>query len=136
MANYRDLGIADAAFTAVGDLTSKQYYFVMPGSVAGEVKLANGTSGMAPIGILQNAPSAGQEAQVRVLGFSKLVVQVSTGASLLYGNFVVCASTGQGEGGASTNFAARLLDSALTTGSAVKQVLLLGGYSASLGSAS
>ena len=88
MAGARYLGIADAAFTAATDLTAKQYFFVQPGSVVGEVKLATGGSDTAPIGVLQNSPSAGQEARVRVMGFSKVYAVAVTGSPIAYGNFI------------------------------------------------
>mgnify|MGYP001574360050 CR=1 FL=1 len=97
MANYRDLSISDAPFKAGVDLTGKQYYWVAPGSIAGEVIVAVGPSGNPwPIGILQNAPSSGQEAQVRVLGFSKAVVEANA-CSLRWGAWLNCASDGQTE---------------------------------------
>ncbi len=95
MAAARHLGIADAGFTAATDLTSKQYYFVMPGSVAGEVKIANGGSDVAPLGVLQNSPSAGQEARVRVLGFSKVYAVAVSGCEIGYGAFVQCNANGE-----------------------------------------
>ena len=135
MANYRDIGISDAPFKAGVDLTGKQYYFVAPGSIAGEVIVAVGPSGNPwPIGILQNAPSSGQEAQVRVLGFSKLVCEVTT-CLPAWGRWLACASDGQGEvhvtapegvtahGG--SHIAARFMDSGtISTGSAIAQVYL------------
>lgn len=126
MANYRDLGIADAAFTADIDLTGKQYYFVMPASTAGNVTTATGTSNPGPIGILQNSPSLGQEAAVRVFGFSKLVCEIAT-CNLNWARWLVCASDGQGEplatnGG--SNVSARYMDATVTSGSVKAQVLI------------
>lgn len=95
MANYRDLGIADAPFKAGADLTNKQYYAVAPGSVAGEVIVAVGPSGNPwPWGIVQNNPCSGQLAAVRVTGFSKAVVEANA-CSLRYGAWLFCASDGQ-----------------------------------------
>lgn len=88
MAAARHLGIADAAFTAAVDLTAQQYRFVKPGSVVGEVNLATGGSDTAPIGVLQNSPSAGQEARVRVMGFSKVYAVAVSNSPIAYGNFI------------------------------------------------
>src|SRR3990167_8376696 len=74
MANYRDLGIADATFKADVDISGSQWYVVMPASVAGGVQRATGASNPGPLGILQNSPSLGQEATVRMMGFSKAIV--------------------------------------------------------------
>ena len=135
MANYRDIGVSDAPFKAGVDLTQKAYYFVAPGSVAGEVIVAVGPSGNPwPVGILQNSPSSGQEAQVRVLGFSKAVVEANA-CSLRWGAWLNCASDGQAEphataaegvtahGGSPT--VARYMDSGtVSSGSAIAQVMI------------
>ena len=131
MANYRDINISDAPFLAGVDLTAKQYYFVAPGSVAGEVIVAVGPSGNPwPLGILQNTPSSGQEAQVRTLGFSKCVVEANTCAAA-WGRWLAVASDGQAEPFATegllahngSNVGARFMDSGtITTGSAIAQV--------------
>lgn len=135
MANYRDINIADAPFVAGVDLTNKQYYWVAPGSVAGEVIVAVGPSGNPwPIGILQNNPCSGQEAQVRTLGFSKAVVEANT-CSLRWGAFLVCASDGQTEPPATaaegvtahggSPIVARYMDSGtISSGSAIAQVAI------------
>ena len=98
MANYRDVGISDAPFKAGVDLTQKQYYWVAPGSVAGEVIVAVGPSGNPwPLGILQNSPSSGQEAQVRVFGFSKSATRATNLCSVAWGRFLLCGSDGFSE---------------------------------------
>src|SRR3990167_4948758 len=98
MANYRDIGISDVTFIADVDLSLKAYYFVQCASTAGNVGIATGTCNPVPLGILQNSPSLGQEAQVRVLGFSKLVCEVDgSGCNFGWRNFVFCASDGQGQ---------------------------------------
>lgn len=127
MANYRDLGIADATFIADVDLTQKQFHFVQAASTAGQVGLATGTCNPIPIGVLQNSPSLGQEAAVRVLGYSKLVCEVdASGCNLAWRNFVYCASDGQGQGASVTGSPvnALFMDSGFTSGSAIKQVFL------------
>lgn len=86
----------DVSFLADADLTQKQYYAVMPASTDGNVALANGASNTTPLGILQNSPSAGQEARVRVLGFSKAVVENGT-CVIKFGRYAFVASDGQFE---------------------------------------
>src|SRR3990167_2113171 len=131
MANYRT-GI-DVPFIAGVDLTAKQYYWVAPGSIAGEVIVAVGPSGNPwPIGLLQNTPSSGQEATVRVSGFSKAVVEANA-CSHRWGAWLVCASDGQTEPAATaaegvtahggSPIAARYMDSGtVSSGSAIAQV--------------
>lgn len=133
MANYRDIGVSDAPFKAGVDLTGKQYYFVAPGSIAGEVIVAVGPSGNPwPLGIVQNSPSSGQEAQVRVLGYSKLVCEANT-CLPAWGRWLACASDGQGEPLATEGtlahngspIMARYMDSGtIASGSAIAQVYL------------
>ena len=125
MANYRDMGIADVSFLADVDLTQKQYYFVMPASTAGNVTTSTGACNPAPLGVLQNSPSLGQEATVRILGFTKLVCEVST-CNLVWRRFIFCASDGQGEAiavaGSLCN--GRFMQADVTSGSLIAQVQL------------
>lgn len=95
MASARHIGIADASFTADTDLTQKQYFFVQPASTVGNVKLATGASDTAPIGVLQNSPSAGQEARVRVLGFSKVYAVAVSGCEINHGAFITVNLNGE-----------------------------------------
>ena len=98
MANYRNLGIAYAPFVAGVDFsTCGQWQAIAPGSVAGEVVLAVGPSGNPwPLGILQNTPCSGQEAQVQVIGFSKMKCRANA-CGLAWGRWLQCASDGVGE---------------------------------------
>lgn len=86
----------DDVFTADTNLSAAQYYFVMPASTAGYVKLANGASDPAPLGVLQNAPTAGQPALVRLFGLTNLVVKTPSGCALAYGRFITASDVGQG----------------------------------------
>lgn len=127
MANYRDIGIADATFIADADLTQRQYHFVMCSSTVGNVQLATGTCNPMPIGVLQNSPSLGQEATVRVLGYTKLVCEVDpSGCNLVWRQYVYCASDGQGQGASVTGSPvnALYLDTGVTSGSVKAQVYL------------
>lgn len=63
---------------AVASLTSNQFYWVKMSSTAGKVKVVNATTDE-PIGILQNAPAAGVEAEVQYQGVAKVIAGTSAG---------------------------------------------------------
>ncbi len=94
MAKYWD-NTQDLSFTAAVNLSSYQYHAVTPGSVVGEVTSATGASNPAPFGILQNAPSAGQEAAVRVYGVSKIFAKTDSSCALGNGKFFTLNASGQ-----------------------------------------
>ena len=92
MATY-NYGI-DKTLIAAVDLSSYQYYVMVAGSTAGECTVATG-HGASAIGILQNDPTAGEEAVVRVFGFSKVRATTEAAASTLKAwNPVKSSSTG------------------------------------------
>jgi len=112
----------DVNMIADVDLNSYQYHFVMPASTsaggsARRVKLSTGTCNPAPIGILQNDPRAGDVAQVRIEGVSRLMCNL-TASGLYTGRTITCASDGHGEpagytkGSASGTVFAQALDAA------------------------
>ena len=68
---YESPGIDLGTLTAAADLSSSQYYFVKLAS-ATTVNVCTATTDRA-IGILQNAPTSGQAADVRIFGISKVV---------------------------------------------------------------
>jgi len=74
--------ILDLSFPADEDLSADKYHFVVLTSSGTVRRPNNGTE--TPIGILQNAPTAGQAANVRLIGVSKLVAN----AVLTVGLFV------------------------------------------------
>ena len=95
MATYKALSQDnDAPFLADSDLTLSQYYFVTVASTAGNVKVANGASNPAPLGVLQNAPSAGQEARVRLFGSTKVFAITPAGSGIGYGRYVTVSTSG------------------------------------------
>lgn len=97
MAHYHVLSEeGDVSFIADQDLTAKQYTWVAPASAANTVASANGASNPAPFGVLQNSPSAGQEARVRMAGFSKVWCG-ATACIAQWGDYVVVASDGRTE---------------------------------------
>ena len=120
MATY-NFGI-DKSFTAAINLSGSQYQFVKAGSVAGEVTL-NGTDGGSCLGVLQNDPLAGDEAVVRVFGFSKVKANTESGASPLnYASFIKSGSDGRARGyvtptAGSAFVQGVFMDAAYTTGS-------------------
>jgi len=99
MATYKAVSIdGDVSFQADVDLTLAQYYFVAAASTAGNVKVATGASNPVPIGVLQNAPSAGQEAQVRVIGMSKVFAVTDGTCALAWSRFLTVNASGQAAG--------------------------------------
>ena len=68
---YTDPGLDLGTLTAAADLSGKQYYFVKLAS-ATTVNVCTATTDRA-IGILQNDPTSGQSAVVRIFGISKVV---------------------------------------------------------------
>ena len=80
-------------FTRVAgaDLSSSQYYYVKLSTTDTVIACAAATD--VPIGILQNAPTSGQEATIMVTGISK----VSSNAALSIGNLIGTSGDGQAD---------------------------------------
>lgn len=76
-------------FTASADLSAKQYYAVKI-SGAGTVTVCAATTDI-PVGILQNAPTSGQNAEICVVGISK----INCDAALSRGAQIGTAADGQ-----------------------------------------
>lgn len=112
----------DETFSASGDLSSKQYYFVAPASTAKRVLTATGASGPAPIGVLQDDPVSGYECVVRIFGSTKLVCDAGT--AIGYGDFLTSGSGGQGVVTTGSAFHAMALEE-LASGSGVTIEALL-----------
>ena len=129
MAKYRNNGIVGVGFVAGADYSAStnQYKFVALSASADTVVTGTGGSLPGPIGILQNSPCAGEEARVFGYGmYSKLQVDAST-CAVTPGNFLICASDGQGEKVTSTGsviFNAQAIGS-VASGSAVIEVIML-----------
>jgi hypothetical protein len=88
----------DKGFLADVDLSASQYYFVIPASTAGYVKIA-ATAAASVLGVLQNDPKAGEVATVRMLGFSKVRANAESAASpIVFGGLVKSGSHGQAVG--------------------------------------
>lgn len=71
-----ELPVLDLSLEAGADLSAKQFYLVKLDS-SGRVVLAGAAE--RAIGVLQNKPLAGEAAQVRVLGVSKVISGYSFG---------------------------------------------------------
>ena len=129
MAKYRNNGMSGVGLLAGADLSAStnQYLFVALSASADTVVKGTGGSLPGPIGILQNSPCSGEEARVFGYGmFSKLQVDASA-CAITPGNFLICASDGQGEKVTSTGsviFNAQSIGS-LASGTGVIEVIML-----------
>jgi hypothetical protein len=70
----REKAVWDESFVANADMSSDQYKVVKLHTVAGQIILAGAGEG---IGVLQNKPEAGQRAQIRLFGLSRIVTKGS-----------------------------------------------------------
>lgn len=127
----------DEVFTAATDLSANQYRFVSPGSVNGEVILSTGASNPIPWGVLQNAPTAGQPARVRLAGKTTLTA-CPAACLLIPGTLITSGSSGTAcAAGALGIVLGRWLSASIsassTTGEAMINTI---GFSACFGSAS
>ena len=77
--------------TASADLSAKQYYFVKISGNNTVTVCAAATD--KPIGVLQNAPTSGKEAEVMAVGVTK----VSSDAALTAGNLIGTSGDGQAD---------------------------------------
>ena len=98
MANYFNTGISEVPMLADEDLTQYQYRMVMAASTNGYVQLFDilptAASPRHPVGVLVNSPSLGQEASIKVIGFTKAFAQVSTGCDLKNGTLLSASDDG------------------------------------------
>lgn len=111
----------DMSFVAGEDLSFAQYRFVELNSSEQAILSDDGATGAYCLGILQNAPSSGEAADVRVDGISKLVIQPTgiygvTGVAI--GTFLSPGATGMATGETGTGYRpeytkARMLDETL-----------------------
>lgn len=85
----------ELSFKADVDLSGFQHRFVKTASTAGFVTNAD-TAGEFVLGVLQNKPRAGEEANVRVHGTTK--IELASGSAASFGGFLKTASNGQAEG--------------------------------------
>ena len=88
--------VFDDSYLAVADLSSSQFY-VIASTAKNTAAICTASSGSITVtgralGILQNAPTSGHAAQVRLLGRSKAVA--SSTASISFGAFVAATTAG------------------------------------------
>ena len=88
---YESPSISIGTLTAAADLSAKQYHFVSLAS-ATTVNVCTAITN-APIGILQNNPTSGQQAIVQLFGISKVVAD----GTLAAGNFIGTSADGQAD---------------------------------------
>lgn len=92
MARHFNDGIVPVSYTADEDLTTWQYKPVqLTASGGNTVEKCISASQPTPIGILQNDPSAGQEASVKCIGFTKAHCQINSTCYLYPGNLLMVA---------------------------------------------
>jgi len=70
---------------------AKQYYVCKVGTTAQEVKVAGTAATDMVVGVIQNDPADGQEAEVACLGVAKAAAETG----ITYGDYVTTSSTGR-----------------------------------------
>ena len=110
---YESPGIDLGTLTAAADLSSKQYYFVKLAS-ATTVNVCTAITDVA-IGVLQNDPTSGQQAVVRIFGITK----VSADGTLAAGNIIGTSADSQADAiVAGTDTTVYVMGQAITAASA------------------
>lgn len=118
--------ILDLAWKTFEDLSGDQYHFVVLTSTGLIRRPDSGTE--VAIGILQNAPVAGEAAVVRIAGVSKLVMNDAIGVgSFVKAEYVAAADAGKGQdASASLQYARGIVVEASSAEDDVGSALLLG----------
>ncbi len=110
---YESPGIDLGTLTAAADLSGKQYYFVKLAS-ATTVNVCTAITDI-PIGVLQNDPTSGQSAVVRIFGLTK----VSADGTLAAGNIIGTSADSQADAiSRGTDNSVTILGQAVEAGSA------------------
>jgi hypothetical protein len=102
---------------AGADLSAKQYNFVKLNSSGQAIAIAAITD--VPVGVLQNAPTSGQEAEVLVSGGTKLVA----GEAITLPAFLSVTSTGKADKIAVSDTTQYVVGQALTAAGADAEVI-------------
>lgn len=107
---------------AENDLSAKQYYFVEL-SALDQVDVADAAADVV-IGVLQNDPKAGEAAQVRVLGISK-VVSDGSGTAIAVGDRIGTNASGKAVKKATADFGVSgiALDASSADGTIIRTLL-------------
>lgn len=87
----RELSVLDLTFKAEQTFASGQFYFCEL-SAADQVDICDSTADL-PLGVIQNKPAAGQAADIRIHGVTKIVAD---GTVTAVGNYVGTGNTGKG----------------------------------------
>jgi hypothetical protein len=122
MAQYQD-GV-DITLTSTWDLSAKQYRLVLVDAGTNRSCIVASAAGDAVFGIVQNKPTSGQAARVRVAGSTKVIV----GANVTRGTLLQANATGFAITGNSASIA-RALETA-TSGGIIEAVLAVGNMAA------
>lgn len=121
----REIQIFDRNYIAAADLSGLQYT-CMALTTDNPSKVNKASSGAAIVGVLQNKPTSGQVADVRVLGLTKLLVD--SGAGVTAGDKLMAVN---GTGGVATattgNFVIGFAEETAAASTYVTAVLLPGG---------
>ena len=88
----------ESSYVSSADLSAKQYYFVKL-DASDEIELCSAITDI-PLGVLQNAPEAGQVAVVRTIGNTKVVANGAIARDVDVGP----ATTGKAQTAVSTQF--------------------------------
>jgi Uncharacterized conserved protein (DUF2190) len=113
-------GLDVGYLTANADLSAKQYLAVAVSGADFQVNVVG--NGVKALGVLQNAPTSGQAADVRVIGVSKAVA----GAAYARGVMLMSNASGQLITATSTNYAvAYSLEAAAASGE-LRSVYVIG----------
>lgn len=104
-------GALDITLTAEWDLSTHQYRIVHIGGVNRNVVVAS-QAGIKTIGVLQNKPSSGRAARVRVSGETKLVA----GAAITRNDNLDTGATGYARTAVGSNILAIALETVVASG--------------------
>ncbi len=124
-----DMGAIDVSLAANADLSAKQYYAVKRDATNGLAVLSGANE--KSLGILQNKPTAGDTARVRVQGISNALID--EGGTILFGKFLTPTSAGKLEicDAAGEEFIAKLLSVGTVTADLCEVLVIHGEVEAS-----
>jgi len=125
--------LVDFSTTGGAGYGNRQFCFVCMSSGEGSVALCTGSSGGSggAIGVLQNAPTSGHAATVRILGKTKIY----TSAAVAIGAHITASTEGAAVTAASTGqYAFGMAVSTSTAAGQLVEVLLTGRYPWAVGS--
>lgn len=119
-----DMGAIDVSLAANADLSAKQYYAVKRDATTGLAALSGANE--KSLGILQNKPTAGDTARVRIQGVSN--AELEEAGTILFGKFLTPTANGTLEicDAAGEEFIAKLLTVGAATGD-ICEVLVIHG---------